>query len=77
MVERVARAMGEAADAWAAGEGCDEIDVLDADMLLEMAAVAITAMREPTEAMCRAATRNKRIADAIWCAMIDAALGDA
>ena len=42
MVERVARAMGDAADAYAAGEGFDP-EVFDADLLLELAAVAIEA----------------------------------
>lgn len=51
MVERVARAMGDTADAYAAGEGCDDLDVLDADLLLELAAAAIATLTEPTEAM--------------------------
>ncbi len=48
-LERAARAMGDSADKWAAGEGCDDVDILDADMLLEMSAVALEALREPSE----------------------------
>jgi hypothetical protein len=40
------------------------------------ARAAIAALREPTESMCRAATRNRNLADAIWRAMIDAALAE-
>ncbi len=63
MVERVARQMGDAADAYAAGEGCDEVGILDPDLLLELAAVAIAAMREPTEAMTNAAVNTDAMRD--------------
>jgi len=67
MVERFARAMGDAADAYAAGEGCDDVGVLDADLLLEMAANVIKAIRDPDliEAACRKAA-DPRTGDVCW-----------
>ncbi len=83
MVELVKGAIGNAADAWAAGEGCDEVGVLDAEYCERLARAAIAAMREPTEAMLDAlddpdaAERLLQRAswrEDIWRAMIDGAL---
>jgi hypothetical protein len=87
MVERIARAMGDTADAYAAGEGCDEVGVLDANLLLELAATAIAAMREPTEMMANSAwdaAHSKAASERVlilppeltWRAMIEAALAN-
>jgi hypothetical protein len=64
MIERVARAM------CAADGGSQEVDV---HLYLDMAAAAIAAMREPTEAMTRTLWTGIP-PKAAWQAMIDAAL---
>jgi hypothetical protein len=82
MVERVARAMGDAADAC-----CDDMGILDPDLLLDLAAAALAAMREPTPAMLRAVVKWAgfedepdrtaiQIADEMWKVGLDAALAE-
>jgi hypothetical protein len=78
MVERVARAM--AADyniRHDCQHGFDDVFFLDAvrDEWRAAARAAISAMREPTEAMVRAANRNNHPRDEeTWRTMVDAAL---
>jgi hypothetical protein len=79
MVERVARAMRkELHDSSIWGPDTLELVVLDGGVpLMAMARAAIAAMREPTEAMTKAAfaaTFDDGVAH--WIAMIDAVLAD-
>jgi hypothetical protein len=77
-ISPAAIAIRAAADAWAAGEGCDESLGWSDEYCETLARFAILASREPTLAMVQAGYREKQNGNGIagiWHAMIDEMLG--